>query len=106
MRVARLSRSTTTALAAGLLLTAAIPPFGAWVAAIAGLALLRATLRALPWHRRLLAGAAAGLGLFAPSLWWMTEFHAVGWVAVVVVESAFFALAAAAVPPGPAGTLA
>ncbi|MBV8162542.1 MAG: hypothetical protein JO265_16615, partial [Acidimicrobiia bacterium] len=62
-------------LAAGLLLTASVPPFGWWLLGLAGAALLADTLVRLDRARmRLLAGAAAGLTLYAVGWFWMSEF--------------------------------
>ena len=94
------ARLVATGLAAGVLLTASLPPFGWWPLALAGAAVLAAALRGQPWSRRLLAGFAAGLGLFGPGLWWMTEFSAPGYVAATIVEAAILAVVMVAVPPG------
>ena len=87
-------------LAAGALMAASLPPWGWWPLAVLGTALLGAALRDQPWRRRLLAGAAAGLGLFGPGWWWMTEFSAPGYVAAILVEAGIVGLAMVAVVPG------
>ncbi|MGH9280847.1 MAG: apolipoprotein N-acyltransferase, partial [Acidimicrobiales bacterium] len=88
-------------LVAGLLLTATLPPFGWWFLGPVGVSVLFLVLEDAPggWWWRLLAGIATGLGLYGPALWWATEFHAVGWVALVLVESALLTLALIAIPP-------
>jgi apolipoprotein N-acyltransferase len=78
--------------AAGVLLTLSLPPLGWWPAGPLGVAVLWLALRTggdadAGWRQRLGAGMAAGLGLYGPGLWWVTEFHAVGWVALVLVEA-------------------
>lgn len=85
-------------LGAGALMAASLPPWGWWPLAPAGAAVLVASLRDRPWSSRLLAGAAAGLGLYGPGLWWMTEFSAPGYVATTLLEAGIVGLAMVAVP--------
>jgi apolipoprotein N-acyltransferase len=87
-------------LGAGALLAASLPPWGWWPLAPAGAAVLVAALGGRPWTRRLTAGVAAGVGLYGPGLWWMTEFSAPGYVAALLLEAAILGLAMALVPPG------
>jgi apolipoprotein N-acyltransferase len=42
------------------------------------------------WRRRALAGLGFGLGMFLPGLWWVTEFHAVGYVVLTLLQTSFF----------------
>jgi apolipoprotein N-acyltransferase len=95
-------RRLAAGLAAGLLLTASLPPVGWWPLGLAGVAVLHWTLTGAGWRGRLGAGAAAGLGLYGPGLWWATEFHAVGWVVLVLLEALLLA-AALALAPGARG---
>ncbi|MFP5319231.1 MAG: apolipoprotein N-acyltransferase [Acidimicrobiia bacterium] len=83
-----------------MLLTATLPPFDLWWLGPVGVAVLVAVLPGLGWRGRALVGFAAGLGWFVPGLWWVTQFHAAGWVAIVLTESALMALGMAAVPRG------
>src|SRR5438874_4121271 len=88
-------------LAAGLLLTASLPPFGWWSLALAGAALLADTLVRLDRARmRLLAGAAAGLTLYAVGWFWMSEFSAPGYVIAVLIEVAILSAASLSVARG------
>src|SRR5205823_2348496 len=88
-------------LAAGLLLTASVPPFGWWSLGMAGAALLADTLwRARTPGLRLLAGAAAGLTLYSIGWWWMSEFTGPGYVIAVLIEIAILALACLVVARG------
>jgi apolipoprotein N-acyltransferase len=87
-------------LGAGALVAASLPPVGWWPLALGGAAVLAGLLRERPWRRRLLIGMAAGLGMFAPGLWWILDFSAPGYVAATIVEAAIVAVAMAAVPPG------
>ena len=82
-------RRTAAAFAAGLLLTAALPPFGWWPLAIAGAALLVHVLEqeeARATGRRLVVGYVAALGFLGPGLWWMHEFTAPGYVLACLFE--------------------
>ena len=87
-------------LAAGALLALSLPPWGWWPLAFLGAAVLAGSLRDQPWRRRLLAGFAAGLGLYGIGLWWMTEFSAPGYVAATLMEAAIVGAAMTVVPPG------
>jgi apolipoprotein N-acyltransferase len=86
------------ALAAGVLLTAGLPPFGWWPLTLIGAGILAAVLRGRGAAGRLGLGAAAGVGFLGPGLLWMTEFHLVGFALAVVLQVALFALAPAATP--------
>lgn len=88
------------ALAAGLLLTAGLPPFGWWPLALAGAGILAFVLRGRAPAGRLAVGAAAGVGFLGPGLAWMTEFHLAGFALAVVLQVGVFALGPAAVPGG------
>jgi apolipoprotein N-acyltransferase len=101
----RLVARPLTALAAGAVTALSVPPWGFWPPGPLGLAVLAWHLTELRLGRRLLAGALFGIGLFAPTLFWMSEFHAVGYGAVVLLEASFFVVAAGLTPLGPAGRL-
>jgi apolipoprotein N-acyltransferase len=82
-------RRPAAAFAAGLLLTAALPPFGWWPLAIAGVAVLVHVLEreeASDNGRRLIVGYSAALGFLVPGLWWMHEFTAPGYVLACLFE--------------------
>lgn len=81
------------ALAGGALVGCSLPPIGAWPLGVAGAGLVIASLRQR-WSGRLLAGALAGLGQFSIGLYWAVQFNLGGYVALVLVESALFALGA------------
>jgi apolipoprotein N-acyltransferase len=83
-------RRPAAAFAAGLLLTAALPPFGWWPLAIAGVAVLVRLLEdeeAGDEGRRLVIGYVAALGFLVPGLWWMHEFTAPGYVLACLFEA-------------------
>src|SRR5437763_12840438 len=88
-------------LAAGVLLTASLPPFGWWILGLAGAALLADTLLRLDGLRmRLLAGAAAGLTLYGVGWFWMSEFSVPGYMVAVLIEVAILSLASISVARG------
>ncbi len=90
-------------LAAGVGLALSIPPWGFWILAFPAAGLLWWRLGGLSLRARLLAGWAAGLGLFVPGLWWATTFNTYGGAVLMAVESLAPALACAVVPRGPRG---
>src|SRR6266576_1459583 len=88
-------------LAAGVLLTASLPPFGWWILGLVGAALLADTLVRLDGMRmRLLAGATAGLTLYAVGWFWMSEFSVPGYAIAVLIEVAILSLASVTVARG------
>ena len=88
-------------LAAGGLLTASLPPFGWWILGLAGAALLADTLVRLDGMRmRLLAGATAGLTLYAVGWFWMSEFSVPGYMVAVLIEVVILAGASMTVARG------
>lgn len=98
-------RAVAACLVAGGLLALSIPPWGWWPLAFVGIAVVAVTTRDLEARARWWAGGALGVGMFVPGLWWMGEFHALGAILVVVLETAFVAGAIAATPSGPWRTL-
>jgi apolipoprotein N-acyltransferase len=93
-------------LIAGLLLTATLPPQGWWVLGPVGAAVLASGLRGRPVEARFVCGLAAGVGLYAPGLFWMTDFSLPGYPIAVMIEAMFLAAAALLVVPGPGRLLA
>ena len=93
-------RKVLAGLVAGVLVAFSLPPFGAWPLAFVGLALLYRVLDDAAPLRRLAVGYAAGFGMFAIGLFWMSEFTIPGSIIVMLVEAAFVALAAFLTPPG------
>lgn len=102
---ARRGRRALPGLAAGLLLTAGLPPFGWWPLALLGAGVLAWTLADAPVRGRVAAAAAAGFGLLAPGLFWMSEFSAPGYVLAVLIEVALLTVVLILVPPGRARAL-
>ena len=89
-----------TSLLAGLLLALSVPPWGWWPLAFVAFALLSRKLDEPSRRARGLRGAAFALGWFLPSVFWMVDFTLPGFIVVLLLWSAFWALAAIACPPG------
>jgi len=96
--LSRLARVVAPALLGGLLLAFSLPPWGWWPLAFCGAAVVLRRLDGLPWRLRLLAGWVAGIGCFAPGLWWAGAFNWYGAAVLVAVEALSMALASWAVP--------
>ncbi|HEV3398332.1 MAG TPA: apolipoprotein N-acyltransferase, partial [Actinomycetes bacterium] len=88
-------------LAGGLLLAASLPPWpgsrGAWPLGLLGTALVCLALDGRPGRGRLAVGAAAGVGLYLPGLWWMRDFSLPGYAVATLLQVAILALALSAV---------
>jgi apolipoprotein N-acyltransferase len=92
-------RIAARGLAAGLLVTLGLPPFGWWPLALAGVAVLVGGQDRVAGRRaRLTLGVAFGFGFLGPGLWWMTEFSLPGWLLATLLETAIVAVAVAVVP--------
>jgi len=93
-------RTGLTAIGAGLLLAAAVPPWGWWPTAFVGIALLDQLIAGQPvivrFRRTVLATAAWSL----PATLWMLDLTPPGWVFAGLLHATFFGLAACAVPSG------
>ena len=85
-------RALFLALGGGLLTTLTVPPFGWWLLAVPGIALLVEALTGAGPRRRLAVGFMFGVGLYVPSLWWMTAFSLPGGIFVGVLEATFTGL--------------
>ena len=83
---------------AGGAVSLSLPPFGYWVLAPVGLAVLYVRLRGLSPSNRALSGFVVGLALYGVSLWWVSSFNGAGYVALVILSSAITALASLATP--------
>ncbi len=85
------------AFGAGVAIALSLPPFGWWPLGIAGLAAFATLLFGRPARRRVLLGAALGVGQYGIGLWWVTQLNADGYVAVVLLSMLFTAAAGAVV---------
>ena len=81
------------AVAAGLLIAAALPPWGWWPLAVVGIGLWGWLLVDLEWRSRLGVGLLVGLSHFVVALAWVPEFTVPGYPLLVLLETAFWALA-------------
>lgn len=89
------------ALGSGVLVCAALPPWGWWPLAIVGIAVFDRLLVQRPVRSRAGRGALFGIGWLAPGMGWMWQLSVAGYLVATVVFAAYLALAAVAVPPEP-----
>jgi apolipoprotein N-acyltransferase len=86
------------ALAAGLLLAASVPPWGWWPLAFVGIALWDRLLAERSWRSRLLRSWLVASAWLFPSLLWMWDLTAPGYIVAAGVFALYFGIAAIAVP--------
>lgn len=87
------------AVAAGLLLAGSLPPWGWWPLAFVGVALLDRLLAGAAPKQRLLRGSVVGWTLFTPTIFWISQLTAPGYVIAVVFFGFLVGLFCLAVPP-------
>jgi apolipoprotein N-acyltransferase len=87
-------------LVGGVLVALSLPPFGLWPLAILGVATLSWAVAERSVAGRAGAGFLAGTGQLVIGLAWADRFTFLGYVALVVLQSAMFALACALAPGG------
>ena len=75
-------------LGTGLLMAAALPPWGWWPLAFVGVALLDRLIADRSRGTRFWRGTLVGIGLYVPSLAWMIELTAPGYVVATVAYAA------------------
>jgi apolipoprotein N-acyltransferase len=90
--------SALTCLGTGVLIAAALPPWGWWPVAFVGIACLDRLIADQPRSARFRRGSAVGLGLYVPSLAWMTEMTVPGYLIATVAYAALFGLAVTVIP--------
>ncbi|MBN2624540.1 MAG: apolipoprotein N-acyltransferase [Acidimicrobiales bacterium] len=90
-------------LGTGVLMAAALPPWGWWPLAFAGLAGLDRLIADRPRGRRFRRGALVGLGLYIPSLAWMTDMTVPGYLIAAVAYAALLGAAVTVVPASAPG---
>lgn len=86
-------------IAAGLLLAGSLPPWGWWPLAFGGIALLDRLLAGAPPKQRLLRGSIVGWTLFTPTIFWISQLTAPGYVIAVLFFGFLLGLFCLAVPP-------
>ena len=91
-------RTAFAALASGVLVAAALPPWGWWPLAFVGIAALDRLIAEADRASRFRRGLLVGVGLYVPSLAWMIDMTAPGYVVAAIFYAALLGLAAAAVP--------
>lgn len=92
-------RPSVRCVVAGVLLAASMPPWGWWPLAFPALALVDRVLAGLPWKSRLHRGAVIGWTLFVPTILWITQLTAPGYVIAVLALGGLVGVFFTAVPP-------
>lgn len=87
-------------IAAGLALAASMPPWGWWPAALLGIVLLDRLLVDTTWRQRLMRGSLIGWSLFAPTIIWITQLTAPGYVIAVLLLGGLVGVFLTIVPTG------
>ncbi|HZM30432.1 MAG TPA: apolipoprotein N-acyltransferase [Acidimicrobiales bacterium] len=90
-------------LVTGVLLAAALPPWGWWPLAFAGVAALDRLIADQPRASRWRRGTLVGVGLYVPSLAWMTEMTIPGYAIATVAYAALLGVAMMLVPASAPG---
>jgi apolipoprotein N-acyltransferase len=90
--------TSVAALATGVLIAAALPPWGWWPLAFVGLAGFDRIIADQDTGARFRRGMLVGLGLYIPSLAWMLDMTMPGYAIAVVAYAALWGLAAVIVP--------
>lgn len=93
------------ALVAGLCLAASVPPWGWWPLAFVGIAILDRLLVDRPWRSRFRRTWLVAAAWLYPAMLWMFDLTAPGYVAAGAFYAAYFGIAAALSPAGPARRL-
>ncbi|WP_426571234.1 apolipoprotein N-acyltransferase [Aquihabitans sp. McL0605] len=90
---------TLKAVVAGLLLAASMPPWGWWPLAFIGIAVLDRLLAGTTWKQRLYRGSMVGWALFTPTVFWIVQLTAPGYVIAVLFFGFLLGAFCIAVPP-------
>lgn len=93
------ARPSVRSVLAGLLIAGSLPPWGFWPLAFGGLALLDRVLAGAPAKARFGRGTVVGLALFAPTIVWISQLTAPGYVVATVAYAAMLGGFCALVPP-------
>jgi apolipoprotein N-acyltransferase len=87
------------AILTGVAMAAALPPWGWWPLAFAGLVGFDRLLADQPVGARFRRGLLVGVGLYVPSLAWLIDMTMPGYVIAAVAYAALLGVAAMIVPP-------
>ena len=93
-------RTVVTAVLAGLLLAASVPPWGWWPTAFVGIALLDRLLEGQPARRRFWRTTGVAAAWLFPGTVWMWDLTPPGWLIANALHSAYFGLGASLLPAG------
>ena len=96
-------RVAAVCVVAGLLIAAALPPWGWWPNAFPGLVLLDGLIADRPWPSRFRRGYGVAFTLLAPTLIWIGAFTPPGYVLAAIFYSGMMATGVALVPPSAPG---
>ena len=95
------SRRAVTALLGGVLVAAALPPWGIWPLAFLGVAVFETSVHAAEDGRsRFLRGLLFGIGWLAPGMVWMWFLTAPGYLLATLMFASFHGVAALVAPRG------
>jgi apolipoprotein N-acyltransferase len=92
-------RPLVRAVAAGLAIAASLPPWGFWPLAFLGVALLDRLLAGASWRSRLWRGTLVGWTLFFPTVFWISQLTAPGYVIASLFFGFLIGAACILVPP-------
>ena len=94
----RTLRALLRAVIAGLCVAASVPPWGWWPLAFLGIAMWDRLLRNAKPRARIVRSAVFAAAWFTPSMLWMVDLTAPGYVIAIVVFSLYVGVAGLAVP--------
>jgi apolipoprotein N-acyltransferase len=94
----RTLRAILRAVIAGLCLAASVPPWGWWPLAFLGIAMWDRLLRNAKPRARMLRSIVFAAAWFTPSMLWMVDLTAPGYLIAIVVFSLYVGVAGLAVP--------
>lgn len=86
------------ALGSGILIAAALPPWGWWPLAFVGLVALDRLVADRPRRARFARALTAGIGIYVPSLLWMQDMTLPGYLVAALAYAALWGLAFTVVP--------
>ncbi len=93
-----MNRSSVRSIAAGLLLAAAIPPWGWWPLGMIGIAIWFRSIEGVAGRTRFWRSLLTGLAWSIPTTIWMFDLTPAGWPVSVIIFSVFLALAGLLTP--------